>query len=505
MELLDQLLRSTLRPSSVQTNRRKLAHATAALKWVSVTGGSEEVFRRPLEEVLETSTSGTSRGPFTTRHVAPPRRHSGTSKKDEEDEIMSSLMRTRRWSSPETRRTRWGGTISSKKGRGGVDKQEQNKKNGSFLPPLNRGKVDVDNFERGRVKKAWSEKGSVKGVGKGSGVRSPLATLSNFRGDVHTNRASEKVTLSKMGRNETAKTETDRVNSKTRNGASKQESPEPNGKKEGEPCECNNCLECILRPRRRRGRPTDRSMMVTLSLPDDERWAIQETGIEEDGSTEWGHSEGYSDESGGSSRDWSESDFEAEAETETGRKKSWVERPLTLEELESEAPMEEYHREKLELWFRSRPEAEAEDPAHEAVVHDIRWMFRRNPLMRPGKATRETFRRLASPREASEQMDKEEAALLALASQQQRKRALRAYIRKERAEAAERLARRREKEERARAQAREEEERRATLRRLVGGYVAVEARRKLREYQGEQQKRLQKAAELRQNPATWHQ
>lgn len=66
--------------------------------------------------------------------------------------------------------------------------------------------------------------------------------------------------------------------------------------------------------------------------------------------------------------------------------------------------MEEYHREKLELWFRSRPEAEAEDPAHEAVVHDIKRMFRRNPLMRPGKSTRETFRRLASPREASEQM-----------------------------------------------------------------------------------------------------
>lgn len=66
--------------------------------------------------------------------------------------------------------------------------------------------------------------------------------------------------------------------------------------------------------------------------------------------------------------------------------------------------MEEYRREKLELWFRSKPEAAAEDPAHQAVVLDIKRMLRRNPLMRPAKATRQTFERLASPREASEQM-----------------------------------------------------------------------------------------------------
>jgi hypothetical protein len=66
--------------------------------------------------------------------------------------------------------------------------------------------------------------------------------------------------------------------------------------------------------------------------------------------------------------------------------------------------MEEYRREKLELWFRSKPEAAAEDPARQAVVLDIKRMLRRNPLMRPSKATQQTFERLASPREASEQM-----------------------------------------------------------------------------------------------------
>lgn len=293
-------------------------------------------FSVQLRQVLEASTSGPSREPFTARHVAPPRRHSGTSKKDEEEEIMSSLMRTRRWSSPETRRTRWGGTISSKKGRGFVKKQEEKQGNGSFLPPLSSGKGEGVKVEAGRVRKAWSEKGSEKGAGKGSGVRSPLATLSNFRGEVDTNKASLRTTTSKKSRGETAKVESDRVLSRTETGASEPQHPEASGRKQGEPCECNDCLECILRPRRRRGRPTDRSMMVTLSLPDDEGWAVQGTGVEEDGSTEWGRSEGYSDESGNSDGFWSESDVETRAETERGRKESWVDRPLTLEELENE-------------------------------------------------------------------------------------------------------------------------------------------------------------------------
>lgn len=63
-------------------------------------------------------------------------------------------------------------------------------------------------------------------------------------------------------------------------------------------------------------------------------------------------------------------------------------------------------------------------------------------------------------------------------------------MREQRAKAAQHLARRREQEELARAQMREEEARRATLRKLVGKYVALEARRKLRAYQSEQQKRV---------------
>lgn len=48
MDLIDQLVKMQ-RPSSVQSDRRKIAHATAKLKRDIADG--EEVYRRPLHEV----------------------------------------------------------------------------------------------------------------------------------------------------------------------------------------------------------------------------------------------------------------------------------------------------------------------------------------------------------------------------------------------------------------------------------------------------------------------
>jgi hypothetical protein len=49
MDLIDQLCKMGQRPSSVQSDRRKIAHATAKLKRDTADG--EEVYRRPLREV----------------------------------------------------------------------------------------------------------------------------------------------------------------------------------------------------------------------------------------------------------------------------------------------------------------------------------------------------------------------------------------------------------------------------------------------------------------------
>jgi hypothetical protein len=49
MDLNDQLVKMGQRPSSVQSERRKIAHATAKLKRDIADG--EEVYRRPLHEV----------------------------------------------------------------------------------------------------------------------------------------------------------------------------------------------------------------------------------------------------------------------------------------------------------------------------------------------------------------------------------------------------------------------------------------------------------------------
>jgi hypothetical protein len=315
---------------------------------------------------MEASTGGQSRGAFTSRHDAHTRRHSESVNREDDDDILSSLMRTRRWSSPEVKPRLGQGArksasnTSSKRNssrenasksadrsdsrRGEqvrVSKQVKEVKKGSFLPPLQNKKV-----VEGGVKKAWTDRGrpkreNEKSVEPVSRIRSPLAPLGNgLGGPSSQNRTPSTSKLSDQRR----ETKTER-SEKLEGGRPSSlgggnENTEGVNEEMKEPCRCRNCLECILRPKKPRGRRTNGSMMVTLSLPDDQGWTVQ--GQDEIGDNEWseGDGSGYASSQSGSfsGEEWTESDDGTESES----RGSWVDRPLTLEELEREGKVARY-------------------------------------------------------------------------------------------------------------------------------------------------------------------
>lgn len=311
-------------------------------------------------QVMEASTSGQSRGAFTSRHDAHTRRQSESVNREDDDDILSSLMRTRRWSSPEVKprlgqgaRKSAGKTgskrdskISSRENvsksadrsgreQGRVGRQVKEVRKGSFLPPLQNNKVE------GGVKKAWTDRGRTKRENEESvetvvRTRSPLAPLGNGLGGPS---SQNKTPSSLKPTDQRRETKSERYTQKPEGGRPSSlgggnENTEGEKAEMKEPCRCGNCLECILRPKKPRGRRTNGSMMVTLSLPDDQGWTVQDQ--EEIGDDQWseGDGSGYASSQSGSfsGEEWTESD----EGTEPGSRGSWVDRPLTLEELESE-------------------------------------------------------------------------------------------------------------------------------------------------------------------------
>jgi hypothetical protein len=316
---------------------------------------------------MEASTSGQIWGAFTSRHDAHTRRQSESVKREDDDDILSSLMRTSRWSSPEVKPRLGRGArksvnktgskcdsklssrenVSKSADRNGsvngreqrrVGKQVKEVKRGSFLPPLQNNKVE------GGVKKAWTDRGRPKRENEESAetvsrTRSPLAPLGNGLGGPS---SQNRTPASSKPTDQRREAKSERYTQKPEGGRPSSlgggnENTEREKAEMKEPCRCKNCLECILRPEKPRGRRTNGSMMVTLCLPDDQGWTVQ--GQEEIGDDQWseGDGSGYASSQSGSfsGEEWTESD----EGTEPGSRGSWVDRPLTLEELESEGKL----------------------------------------------------------------------------------------------------------------------------------------------------------------------